>query len=314
MAKRLVNYSFSSDKESEDESMLETGSERLTSILPTTPWNVEDEWCVVDEVGGDEVVASVPARDTEKQSQLHQGVMIAAGKATQVKFREGECRRAFRGTVYCKTFIPDDKEAKLDDALASIKDILLTDLKPLIGELHGVKVWIGMENKYYSSKNDRTFSHTYETPNQYITNDWSLAEKLDTMVNYLYARNGVIIREQSEVQYLHTESITVKAIQYNPIAGRSFRPLPPFLARKHKSILNIRNSNEKCFGYCLCAYFLREAGEETEPSKSKHNSRPVDYEGQLSRFQLDQITYPVNPISVPEIEDQLKLRINLLSF
>ena len=95
MAKRLVDYSFSSDEESEEESITETATDSFTSILPTTPWNVEDEWFVVDEVSGDEVAAPVSARQSEGSSQLHQGVMIGAGKATQVKFREGECKRAF---------------------------------------------------------------------------------------------------------------------------------------------------------------------------------------------------------------------------
>ena len=34
----------------------------------------------------------------------------------------------------------------------------------------------------------------------------------------------------------------------------------------------------------------------------------------MRRFGLDKITYPVHPHSVPEIEDQIQIRINLASF
>ncbi len=52
----------------------------------------------------------------------------------------------------------------------------------------------------------------------------------------------------------------MKAARYNPIAGRAYKPLPPFLAKK-KSIINIKNPNEKCFGYCLAAFFLNQERE-----------------------------------------------------
>ncbi len=51
-------------------------------------------------------------------------------------------------------------------------------------------------------------------------------------MKYVYDRNSVIIKDTSQVQFQETQYITMKAIQYNPVAGRAFRPLPPFLAKK----------------------------------------------------------------------------------
>jgi hypothetical protein len=104
-------------------------------------------------------------------------------------------------------------------------------------------------------KKDEEFEQAYESRNHLMANDWDLANgqsNMETIMQYLYDRNSVIIKDTSQVQLQETQSVTMKAIQYNPIVERAFRPLPPFLAKK-KSILNIRNTDEKCFGYCLCA-------------------------------------------------------------
>ena len=55
MSKRLVDYSFSSDVDGNDEllpnkiSKLDEGRPIMPNILSTTPWEVEDEWEVTDQ-------------------------------------------------------------------------------------------------------------------------------------------------------------------------------------------------------------------------------------------------------------------------
>ena len=41
-------------------------------------------------------------------------------------------------------------------------------------------------------------------------------------MKYLYDRNSVIIKDTSQVQFQETQSVTMKAVQYNPVAGRAF--------------------------------------------------------------------------------------------
>ena len=45
-----------------------------------------------------------------------------------------------------------------------------------------------------------------------------------------------------------------------------------------------------------------------------HFDRPNQYKPHFARFGLDQLQYPVNPLEVGLIEDQLKLKINVFSF
>ena len=204
-------------------------------------------------------------------------------------------------------------------------DILKDELVPLIAEHHGVKAWVGISNLYYSRKREEEFNHTYETTNHYMTNNWEIEHELQKMMQYLYDRNSVIIKDTSQVQLQNTESVTIKAVKYNPIAGRAFRPLPSFLAKK-KSILNIRNSDERCFVYCICAYLLNlerclNMSDEKANATLKvirkcnpHQTRTHQYEVNMGRFGLDKLTYPVNPHSVPAIEDQFQIRINIVNF
>ena len=91
-------------------------------------------------------------------------------------------------------------------------------------------------------------------------------------MQYLYDRNNVIIKDTSQVQFQETQSFTMKAVKYNPVAGRGYQLRPPLLARK-KSVLIIRTSNEKCFGYSISAYLLILEGETILCEETKGNSR-----------------------------------------
>ena len=53
---------------------------------------------------------------------------------------------------------------------------------------------------------------------------------------------------------------------------------------------------------------------ESKVSNLIHLYRPNQYKPYFARFGLDQLQYPVNPLELGPIEDQLKFRINVFSF
>ena len=95
--------------------------------------------------------------------------------------------------------------------------------------------------------------------------------------------------------------------KYQPLLGSGWQPLPEFLEKK-KAIINIRNDDERCFGYSLL-YFL------DRPCNSKHLERPIYYNDEMfSRNSLDSLPYPISPNDVHLFEDKLLVNINVFTF
>ncbi len=128
MSNRLVDYGFSSDEEGNNIVCpkkipnVDVGRLILPNILPTTPWEVQDEWEVADQLPllDETSFSSAAPSDTisnplEPQTELtlDQVYMVGGGKKNKVEFTNGECRRAFRGVVFCRNFVPTKKASDL---------------------------------------------------------------------------------------------------------------------------------------------------------------------------------------------------------
>ncbi len=139
MSKRLVDYSFSSDDGGNDEllpkkiSKLDEGRPIMPNILPSTPWEVEDEWVVANQWPPQEetpfsseaiTITNITSLARGSELPLDQGYMVGGGKKNKVEFTDGECRRTFRGAVYYRSFVPTKKASDLTSTLESVVEIL----------------------------------------------------------------------------------------------------------------------------------------------------------------------------------------------
>ena len=81
-------------------------------------------------------------------------------------------------------------------------------------------------------------------------------------------------------------------VKYAPLVGRGWQPLPEFLAKK-EAIINIRNNDERCFGYALL-YFL-----DSQIDAHRHANRANLYSEEIfERNGLVNIPYPIAPTDV----------------
>ena len=98
-------------------------------------------------------------------------------------------------------------------------------------------------------------------------------------------------------------------VKYAPLEGRGWQPLPEFLAKKN-AIINIRNNDERCFGYSILYFHDRANLSE----RNSNCSRVSLYKGKMFiRYHLDMLPYPISPNNVHQYEDQLQMNINVFS-
>ena len=76
-----------------------------------------------------------------------------------------------------------------------------------------------------------------------------LAEVIRTIIEKIsiYQQNG------SGWYFKELVHLEIHIVDYKPMRGSSYIPLPDWIIRK-KAILNIRNTDEKCFLWCVLRY------------------------------------------------------------
>ena len=181
--------------------------------------------------------------------------MIGMGKRKRITFTEKDCSRALRRRVFCTTLTPDQQTIDILSIFAAFGSWIEDHCKKLLAELHGLKVRVSMENEYFSFKNDEVFIYGVHAATQRVTNDFEIQPVVQTILAYLHGRNKRMIRVKSGLQYQNTLQFSVRIMKFVPLAGQCYSQLPRYLAKK-RSLINIQNNDERCFGYCLVAHYL----------------------------------------------------------
>ncbi|GBM09975.1 hypothetical protein AVEN_164114-1 [Araneus ventricosus] len=96
----------------------------------------------------------------------------------------------------------------------------------------------------------------------------------------------------------------LKTATYHPLAPSSYIPLPSKLAAK-KALINIKNTDQKCFIWSVLAAL--HPVELSAEQVSHYTSMEHD-------LRLGNVTCPVQPCKVPIIEKLNNLRINEFGF
>ena len=158
--------------------------------------------------------------------------------------------------------------------------------------------------QYLSAALTRIFQHNGSvsaTENPYI-------DFLRILTNRIREFNAKFILDKSGFRLSRVLKFTLKMVNFASLQGRGWQSLSEFLSKK-KSIINIHNESERCFGYALF-YFL-----ETENIPQQKSNQAKEYkEDMFQRHHLDTLPYPISPNGVYLYEDQLQMNINLFSF
>ena len=80
----------------------------------------------------------------------------------------------------------------------------------------------------------------------------NLRERYNVLSNQIMERNANFVREKSGLVLHRVIYFDYFFEKYNPLAGRGYKQLPRKLAVK-KAIVNVQNTDERCFAYAVCA-------------------------------------------------------------
>ena len=210
----------------------------------------------------------------------------------------------------------------LDQALSIVTLDCGRDLHKQLIEFGGAaKVWMTVQVEYEPVNpwaNKQPFAqYLSAVPTRMYRRDEAVSEfanpyidNLRILTDRIREFNAKFIRDKSGLRLAKVLLFSLKMVKYEPLEGRSWQPLPEFLTKK-KTIINIQNNDERCFGFALL-YFL----ERTNLPKRNGNSlqATLNKEEMFQRHHLDNLPYPISPNDVYLYEDKLQININVFSF
>ena len=157
----------------------------------------------------------------------------------------------------------------LDQALSGAKVDCARDFDKELIEFGGAEnVWMTVQVEFKPVNplaNKLPFEHNLSAaPTNIFRRDEQISgfanpykDNLRILTDQIKEFNAMFIRDKSGHRLDRVLQLTLKMVKYAPLEGRGWQALPDFLANK-KAIINIRNNDERCFGYSLL-YFLERA-------------------------------------------------------
>jgi hypothetical protein len=231
-------------------------------------------------------------------------VQIGGARHRSVDFSVTSPKRAFRRALLVQRYTPQKATNNLIDFLKQLRPVLDEQLEDLLREHHGIKFWISVEVSYRRILDETRASGNFTTKSTALHNSFEITNTLDKLDEDVLQRHANFLRTSSGFTVDSVESATLHAARFTPLAGSGFKTLPRFLALK-KCIVNVQNTDNRCFGYSLLAAL--------EPANGARN-RASRYDLHFAKHGLDEIQYPVSPNEVPAIEDKVHININVFSF
>ena len=110
----------------------------------------------------------------------------------------------------------------------------------------------------------------------------------------------------SEWRFIGLDRVVVTVYDYNRARGRSYIPTPPVLASK-KAIVNVQNTDNKCFMWSILAALY--------PPKD-HVTRVMKYRDHVGKLNCDMLEFPVKHTSskISQFEDVNNVSINIYKY
>ena len=153
--------------------------------------------------------------------------------------------------------------------------------------------------KYESADSGRksitTESKTYFNTETYINlESRDVKVILSQMIKEILEKIGIFQMNGSGSYFKEMSSLEIHIVDYKPIKGSSYIPLPDFIMKK-KSIINMENRDNKCFLWSILRYL--------HPIQ-KNESRLTDIRKYENDLNFKGIDFPVKLKDIPKFENQ----------
>ena len=168
---------------------------------------------------------------------------------------------------HLKDFLPNHRNIKVRFVLVCLMEkIKICDGKPLITQTKA----------YFQSDTHINLEST------------DVKEILVKMIKKILNSIKKFQRDSSDWYFKEVIQLEFHTVQYKPMNGASYIPLPDFIMRK-KAIINVQNKDEKCFLWSVLRYLhpanKNEIGiNDLKKYENDLNMQDIDFSSQIKRY------------------------------
>ena len=202
------------------------------------------------------------------------------------------------GNTFATVSIPTRDAIDLNEFLNTAKDEICSVISNELVERKALKFYLSVNLELERNSVDGAVTTT--TPYLHslpavVLESSDLEEQFQTASERLKDLLDVFQGEGSGFTLKSVQECTVNVATYDVIGGSSFIELPAYIQNK-KATVNIKNTDDKCFLFCLS--YVRK------PPNSKDPNRPNHYKKDLQNFNVDGLKFPLPIKQIPKFENQ----------
>ena len=191
------------------------------------------------------------------------------------------------------------------------------ELQSILNRDGGMKVQVTLhvifKKKKIEYRDDGQAEEVFEYKDAYfnsntftILNKYQIMEALDKAAEEINNKIAVWLLEGSGWTIVEIHSHYVNIVKYLPLRGNSYIPLPKELRNSMSGLINLKNTDNKCFLWSLNRHLNPRKKDPQRITKSdRESAKKLDFSG---------ITFPVTIADINQIEIQNKININLFEY
>ena len=228
------------------------------------------------------------------------------GSGTTAEFDESAPHSAFHNTLQEFDINPKTQSHDLIKFLKSLAHKLEQKLPQLLLENIGLKAWLVVKVRYAKIDDPTKLVEAFHKTQSFLfLNHFEIQQQIAKMLEHILTESAHFMREASGQVYHSVIGATIQIAQHHPLVGEHHVELPKHLIKKN-AIVNVKNTDNRCFGYAVLSAL--------HPSQGDHPNRSSQYDKYFDLHNLQTLDYPVSENQIPELEDLLQVKINLFSF
>ena len=179
-----------------------------------------------------------------------------------------------------------------------------------LGELKGFKYIETLKITFEKQQGDGTTTKTayFNSKTKTLINENEINEVLQTSRQEIMKAISQWISEGSGWTILSVDGHYINLTKYKPLNGNSYIELPAELRNPAKGLINIKNKDNACFGWCHIRHLNPQ---EKDPQRIKKSDKEYVKEKKIN---YSRIEFPVTIKKYNKIEKQNNIRINVFGY
>ena len=192
--------------------------------------------------------------------------------------------------------------------LQNTRLVIENNLLKILTEMKGLKFNEVLKITFKKQVGDEPIEKTayFNGKVQLMTNEIEIAESLQITQEQIVNRIQQWISEGSGWTIQSVDSHFINVVEYRPLKGSSYIPLPKKLQNSAKGLINLKNEDNECFRWCHIRHLNPQ---DKNPQMIKKTDKQY-----IEKLDYTDIEFPVTVKQYKRIEKQNSINVNVFGY